>query len=212
MAVVAEMMSADWGRDQVAIAAEAGADVVLLIGPATSANVSAHRRGSRHRKSSKLMILTTLNVDLIPQVMGLMEHGSPYIRVRTESDYWLYASLFSSTCPVALIDGEVAGTIIAFRSQDSPGDVYVQDVMTHPDHRRRGIARALVAHLRDRVKERGCDRIYLTSEPDNIAARAAWESLGFQNVAGDYVTNGVSVTKDFKGPGKDRAVYQLQLR
>ncbi|GAA2522579.1 orotidine 5'-phosphate decarboxylase / HUMPS family protein [Pilimelia columellifera] len=48
--VVAEMMSADWGRDQVVIAAEAGADVVLLIGPASTASVSAavaagHRLG-----------------------------------------------------------------------------------------------------------------------------------------------------------------------
>ncbi len=41
VAVVAEMMSADWGRDQVVLAAEAGADVVFLIGPATSASVSA---------------------------------------------------------------------------------------------------------------------------------------------------------------------------
>jgi 3-keto-L-gulonate-6-phosphate decarboxylase len=41
VAVVAEMMSADWGRDQVAMAAEAGADVVLLIGPATAASVAA---------------------------------------------------------------------------------------------------------------------------------------------------------------------------
>ncbi|MFX0574711.1 orotidine 5'-phosphate decarboxylase / HUMPS family protein [Nocardia nepalensis] len=39
--VVAEMMSADWGRDQVELAAEAGADVVLLIGPASTASVSA---------------------------------------------------------------------------------------------------------------------------------------------------------------------------
>ncbi|QIZ37048.1 orotidine 5'-phosphate decarboxylase / HUMPS family protein [Saccharopolyspora sp. ASAGF58] len=39
--VVAEMMSADWGRDQVVLAAQAGADVVLLIGPATIASVSA---------------------------------------------------------------------------------------------------------------------------------------------------------------------------
>lgn len=39
--VVAEMMSADWGRDQVELAAEAGADVVLLIGPASAASVSA---------------------------------------------------------------------------------------------------------------------------------------------------------------------------
>ncbi|WP_217137092.1 orotidine 5'-phosphate decarboxylase / HUMPS family protein [Streptomyces sp. AC558_RSS880] len=39
--VVAEMMSADWGRDQVVLAAEYGADVVFLIGPATTASVSA---------------------------------------------------------------------------------------------------------------------------------------------------------------------------
>ncbi len=41
VAVVAEMMSADWGRDQVVLAAETGADVVFLIGPATAASVAA---------------------------------------------------------------------------------------------------------------------------------------------------------------------------
>ncbi|MDG4800500.1 orotidine 5'-phosphate decarboxylase / HUMPS family protein [Micromonospora sp. WMMD980] len=45
--IVAEMMSADWGRDQVIIAAEAGADVVLLIGPASIASVSAAAEASR---------------------------------------------------------------------------------------------------------------------------------------------------------------------
>lgn len=45
--VVAEMMSADWGRDQVVMAAEAGADVVLLIGPATAASVVAAVTASR---------------------------------------------------------------------------------------------------------------------------------------------------------------------
>lgn len=39
--IVAEMMSADWGRGQVELAAEAGADIVQLIGPATIAGVSA---------------------------------------------------------------------------------------------------------------------------------------------------------------------------
>jgi len=37
--VVAEMMSADWGRDQVEMAASAGADAVLLIGPASIASM-----------------------------------------------------------------------------------------------------------------------------------------------------------------------------
>jgi 3-keto-L-gulonate-6-phosphate decarboxylase len=40
VSVVAEMMSADWGRDQVELAATAGADVVLLIGLSTAASVA----------------------------------------------------------------------------------------------------------------------------------------------------------------------------
>lgn len=39
--IIAEMMSADWGQDQVELAAEAGADAILLIGPASTASVSA---------------------------------------------------------------------------------------------------------------------------------------------------------------------------
>ncbi len=39
--VVAEMMSADWGRDQVELAAAAGADVVLLIGLSTASSVAS---------------------------------------------------------------------------------------------------------------------------------------------------------------------------
>jgi 3-keto-L-gulonate-6-phosphate decarboxylase/HEAT repeat protein len=39
--LVVEMMSADWGRDQVILAAQAGADIVLLIGPASTSSVAA---------------------------------------------------------------------------------------------------------------------------------------------------------------------------
>jgi HEAT repeat protein len=38
--LVVEMMSADWGRDQVILAAQAGADIVLLIGPASTSSVA----------------------------------------------------------------------------------------------------------------------------------------------------------------------------
>ncbi len=157
------------------------------------------------------MLMTTLSQELVPQVQRLMELGAPFIRARTYSDYWLYARLFASSCPVALIDGAVVGAVIAFRSQEEPKDVYLQDVMIHPDHRKRGVARALVAEVRQRAVDWGCERLYLTSEAENIAAHAAWISLGFCNVQGDLEINGISVIKDFKGPGKDRAVYELLL-
>ena len=158
------------------------------------------------------MIVTPLRPERIGEVLHLMELGEPYISARTLSDYWLYATLFSSTCPIAISsDDTVAGVVIAFRSQDDPVDIYVQDVMTHPDHRRRGITRALLQNVRSQAEKWGCRRLYLTSEPDNQAAHAGWTALGFTNVPGDHEINGVSVITDFKGPGRSRAVYQLTL-
>jgi hypothetical protein len=35
--------------------------------------------------------------------------------------------------------------------------------------------------------------------------------MGFANATGDYTVNGVAIVRDFKGPGKDRAVFELLL-
>src|SRR5262245_21848586 len=155
------------------------------------------------------MLIAPLELALIPAVEDLIRLGGPYLRVRTSSDYWLYANLFSTTCLVAIEDEQVIGVIIAFRSQDNPDDVYLQDVMTHPDHRRQGITRSLVDTIHRQATVWGCKRLYLTSEPDKSAAHATWLALGFTNVPGDQTTNGVSVISNYKGPNKDRAVYEL---
>lgn len=157
------------------------------------------------------MIIEPLRVPLIPEVIALMELGARYITARTYSDYWLYAELFSSTCRVALDESRVVGVALGFRSQDAPDDLYIQDVMTHPDHRRRGVTRELVDELQKQAWLMGCRRLYLTSEPGNSAAHKTWETLGFANVHGDRIFDGVSVITDFKGPGKTRAVYELIL-
>lgn len=157
------------------------------------------------------MRIVNLSQHLTDDVLKLMDQGAPYIRARTPSDYWLYARLFTSTCPVAVIDEVVVGAVIAMRSQEDPSEIYIQDAMTHPDHRRKGIAAALIEVVSRRGNEWGCQRIYLTSEPDNTAAYAAWTSMGFVNTAGDYTANGLAITRNFKGPGKDRAVFELLL-
>ncbi|WP_433207034.1 GNAT family N-acetyltransferase [Nocardia sp. CA-107356] len=159
------------------------------------------------------MIVTPLQVQHINDVHHLMELGEPYIRARGLSDYWLYAELFSSTCPVMTDkDNNITGAVIAFRSQDNPAEVYIQDVMIHPEHRQRGIARALLNSIRTQAEKWDCQRICLTSEPENHAAHATWTTLGFVNVPGDHQIYGVSVITDYKGPGRSRAVYELLLR
>jgi GNAT superfamily N-acetyltransferase len=157
------------------------------------------------------VIVVPLSQELTPQVEELMDLGAPFVRRRTHSDYWMYARLFSSTCPVAMLDGKVVGVVIAFRSQDAPSEVYVQDVATHPEHRGHGVARLLLSTLGEQVAHRGVTRMYLTSEPDNRPAHRTWLSLGFVNIPGDRVEGDVHVIADFKGPGRDRAVYELDL-
>lgn len=155
--------------------------------------------------------ISPLAVPMIDDVIRLMNQGEPFVRARTASDYWAYATLFSSTCRVARIDGDLVGAVMAFRSQDDPSEVYVQDVMVHPEHRRQGLTTALLDSVVGRARAWGCTRLWLTSEPDNQAADAAWRSLGWTNVPGDREVDGVQVISDFKGPGKDRAVYELLL-
>jgi GNAT superfamily N-acetyltransferase len=157
------------------------------------------------------MNIAPLHQDDIPAVLELMDQGAPYVRARTASDYWLYATHFSSTCPVATRDTRIIGAVIALRSQDHPDDVYIQDVVTHPDHRRTGVTTALLSVVRDRARELGCRRLYLTSEPDNTAAHATWTRLGFTNIPGDHTVNDIWVISNYKGPGKHRAVYERPL-
>lgn len=157
------------------------------------------------------MLVTPLSRRLLEPVERLMQRGAPYVRARTPSDYWLYAELFSSTCPVVLVDDEVAGAAIAFRSQNDPSQIYVQDLMTSPDHRRRGVAGALLGAVCEQAIRWKVHRVYLTSEPDNIPARTAWDRAGFVNAPGDFMIDGVWLVRDLKGPGRHRAVYERRF-
>ncbi|WP_335989941.1 GNAT family N-acetyltransferase [Glycomyces sp. MUSA5-2] len=159
------------------------------------------------------MRLTDLTLDLAGPVRDLMAAGAPFVRARDDSDYWLYATHFADTCPVVLDDeGVVVAAAIAVQSQTRPGEIYLQDLMVDAGHRRQGMARMLVGQLRAVAAERGCTRITLTSAPENHVAHRAWMRLGFTNRPGDQVTaEGVEVITDFKGVGKHRAVYDLDL-
>ncbi len=56
----------------------------------------------------------------------------------------------------------------------------VDRVATHPDHRRRGLARQLLEHLRARAPEWGLAKIFLEVAARNAPALGLYEKLGFQ--------------------------------
>ena len=78
---------------------------------------------------------------------------------------------------VAEIEGRVIGSVIgAFDGWR--GNIY--RLAVHPDHQRRGVARALVIEAEKRLIQQGAKRITALVEKDQPRAMNFWEAVGYR--------------------------------
>lgn len=70
-------------------------------------------------------------------------------------------------------------TLCIFRTLTGP-KAYLDHLVVAPDSRRQGIGRALVRHAIEQAKAAGASRVDLSANDEKQAARALYESLGFQ--------------------------------
>lgn len=61
---------------------------------------------------------------------------------------------------------------------DKGTEMFLYELAVHPDHRDRGIGRALVRTLADLARERGCYGMWVLTDADNNAALAAYRAAG----------------------------------
>jgi GNAT superfamily N-acetyltransferase len=84
---------------------------------------------------------------------------------------------------VADAGGHVVGQLMITKewSDWRNGDVWwVQSVYVHPDHRRRGVFRALYARARDEGRRAGAVGVRLYVDDHNAAAQQVYERLGMR--------------------------------
>ena len=78
---------------------------------------------------------------------------------------------------MAEAEGQIVGSIIG-TFDGWRGNIY--RLAVHPDHRRQGIARALVAEVEKRLAQQGAKRITALVEKDHPWATAFGEAVGYQ--------------------------------
>ncbi|HEX6034189.1 MAG TPA: ribosomal protein S18-alanine N-acetyltransferase [Anaerolineales bacterium] len=83
----------------------------------------------------------------------------------------------ASRCWVADLDGKIVGMIVIWLIVD---EAHIATVATHPDYRRQGIGKRLLAHaLRHMVRD-GARSSFLEVRESNIAAQEMYRKFGYE--------------------------------
>ena len=80
---------------------------------------------------------------------------------------------------VAIHEGVVIGQVLAaiHRHPDKPTELYIDDLGVSEKYQRRGIATRLIEQLVVIGVERGCEEVWVATEPDNEPALKFYASL-----------------------------------
>lgn len=78
-----------------------------------------------------------------------------------------------------LNEGRLAGVAIGYVLVHPSGNktLYVDELDTHPDYRRRGVATVMMKEFRSVGREKQCSEVWLSSSNDNHGAHAFYKTL-----------------------------------
>ena len=84
----------------------------------------------------------------------------------------------ASRCWVYESDGRIVGMIVAWLLMD---EAHIATISTHPDYRRKGIARNLLTHALRYMSREGAVTSFLEVRENNHVAQEMYRSFGYEN-------------------------------
>lgn len=110
-------------------------------------------------------------------------------------------------------DGRLVGFLIGFTSAERPEIACLYLVGTDPNHRRRGIGRALVQRFVDDVTGPAVRRVVAVTWPGDRPSVEFHRALGFEPQGGEGAQRlyGTLAHADYDGEGEDRVVFVRTL-
>ncbi len=107
---------------------------------------------------------------------------------------------------VADVEDNIASGIFLNIEKD---EVYVADLMTHPNYRRKGLARELLQLSFRRARELGVKKVSLGARADNVNAVSLYTSEGFETSyhSGSFVSD--SVIEGTTGTSSDLTIQEV---
>jgi ribosomal protein S18 acetylase RimI-like enzyme len=153
---------------------------------------------SEHLQVRSLNILRDLPTvaDLIELCFSptMDQDGQRYLsdmrRASRDDKFLRWANHMSETTSLPLTgyvweeDNKIVGNASLIPFRDKGKRIYlIANVATHPDHRRRGIARVLTQRAMEHARNKKATAIWLHVRDDNPGAIKLYEDLGFQEIA-----------------------------
>ena len=147
-----------------------------------------------------MIVYRTANAFDLPVFASLDKELFPYSPWSASQ----YKEEFSSPTRHFVVALDEAQNILGYAGVFAPGGAEA-DVLTVgvvPDHRGKGIAKALIALITDWAKAQGSTAMMLEVKTDNSEAIGLYESLGYSKL---------NIRKDYFGAGLDAQVMRLEL-
>jgi GNAT superfamily N-acetyltransferase len=133
---------------------------------------------------------TIADLDVISQMLGEIEAyygGQPTPGDRDQIRSALFSERPAAVCLLARDGDEVLGLAsysFLWPAAGADTSLYLKELYVRLSARRRGVARAFMAALKEAAAEAGCSRVEWTADTDNPPALALYQALGVEQHQG----------------------------